>query len=76
MEEKFIMERGHQTFDFSLESHHFTFSHGASLRDSDNLFNAASKATRGERAIFLRDKINQHALKISSVPPLITIRSN
>jgi hypothetical protein len=47
-------ERGCQTFDFSAESHHFTFSHGASLPDSDKLFNAASKATRGERSIFLR----------------------
>jgi hypothetical protein len=31
-----------------------TFSHGASLADPDQLFNAASEATRGDRSIFSR----------------------
>jgi hypothetical protein len=54
-----------------------TFSYGASLPDPDKLFNAGLEGN-ARRAIdfFEGDKINERALKISSVPLLITIRAN
>ena len=54
-----------------------TFSHGARLPDPDKLFNAGLQ-DNAWRAIdfFEGDKISERALKISSVPPWSTIRSN
>jgi hypothetical protein len=52
-----------------------TLAYGASLPDPDKLFNAGLDGN-ARRAIdfFEGDKINERALKISSVPLLITIR--
>jgi len=52
-----------------------TFSHGASLPDPDKLFNAGLGGNTWRAIDFFEgDKINERALKISFVPPLITIR--
>lgn len=54
-----------------------TFSHGTSLPDPDKLFNAGLEGN-ARRAIdcFEGDNFSERALKISSVPLLMTIKSN
>jgi hypothetical protein len=54
-----------------------TFANGASFPDPDKLFNAGLGGNRWRAIDLLEgDEMNERALKISSVPPSITISSN